>query len=101
MCNDMEIKLFVIELKLEIKNEEKMDFDQFSIEDEDSDFEEEEENFFIVKFRVGLKKVFIDCRKRRRSNFKESDRKKCFYLLERFYILSRLYYSYSRLRDRL
>lgn len=27
MCNDMEIKLFVIELKLEIKNEEKMDFD--------------------------------------------------------------------------
>ena len=101
MCNDMETKPLVIELKSETKNEEKMDFDQLSIEDEDSDFEEEEENPPTVKSRVGLKKIPTDCRKRRRSNSKESDRKKRSHSPERSRTSSRSYHSHSRSRDRL
>lgn len=101
MCNDMETKPLVIELKSETKNEEKMDFDQLSIEDEDSDFEEEEENPPTVKSRVGLKKIPTDCRKRRRSNSKERDRKKRSHSPERSRTSSRSYHSHLRSRDRL
>lgn len=74
-----------------------------SIEDEDSDFVEEEGgNFFVVKLRVGLSKILIEYLRIKRSLFRENRRKRrCFYLSERVRILGRLYYYRFLLRERL
>ena len=75
ISGNKESKLLSTELKLQTESEEKMDFDQLSIEDEDSDFEEEEEeNQPAVKSKIGLNKMPIERKRRKRSYSSENDR---------------------------
>ena len=98
---EKEATSLVTDLKSETENEEKMDFDQLSIEDEDSDFEEEEENLPAVKSKVGLNKIPSERPRRKRSNSRESNRKRRSYSPERSRTSSRSFHSQSVSRDRL
>ena len=85
------------------EDEEEMDFDQLSIEDEDSDFVEEEENLPVVKSKVGLNKIPTE-RSRvrtRRSSSRENRKRRRSYSPGRFRTSSHSYRNRSSSRDRL
>ena len=91
-------------LEFNAKNEDKdeMDFDQLSIEDEDSDFVEEEENLPTVKSKVGLNKIPSEGSRTKRSVSRENNRKRRrSYSPERSRFSSRSYQSHSLSHDRL
>lgn len=91
------------EVKPKIESEDKMDFDQLSIEDEDSDFEEEEASQPAVKSKVGLNKIPTEKLKRKRSHSIENDRKRHSCSPERSRTSLRSYrnrYQDQRSRDR-
>lgn len=85
------------------EDEEEMDFDQLSIEDEDSDFVEEEENLPVVKSKVGLNKIPIERSRVRtkRSSSRENRKRRRSYSPGRFRTSSRSYRNRSSSRDRL
>ena len=86
----------------ESKGDEQMDFDQLSIEDEDSDFVEEEENLPVVKSKVGLNKIPIERSRAKRSSSREnSKRRRRSYSSERTLASSRSYHNQSPSHDRL
>ena len=91
-------------LEFNEKNDDKdeMDFDQLSIEDEDSDFVEEEENLPTVKSKVGLNKIPSEGSRTKRSLSRENSRKRRrSYSPERSRFSSRSYQSHSLSHDRL
>lgn len=91
-------------LEFNVKNDDKdgMDFDQLSIEDEDSDFVEEEENLPTVKSKVGLNKIPSEGSRTKRSLSRENNRKRRrSYSPERSRFSSRSYQSHSLSHDRL
>jgi len=91
-------------LEFNAKNDDKdeMDFDQLSIEDEDSDFVEEEENLPTVKSKVGLNKIPSEGSRTKRSLSRENNRKRRrSYSPERSRFSSRSYQSHSLSHDRL
>lgn len=91
-------------LEFNVKNDDKdeMDFDQLSIEDEDSDFVEEEENLPTVKSKVGLNKIPSEGSRTKRSLSRENNRKRRrSYSPERSRFSSRSYQSHPLSHDRL
>lgn len=91
-------------LEFNAKNDDKdkKDFDQLSIEDEDSDFVEEEENLPTVKSKVGLNKIPSEGSRTKRSLSREDNRKRRrSYSPERSRFSSRSYQSHSLSHDKL
>ena len=83
------------------EDEEQMDFDQLSIEDEDSDFVEEEEDLPAVKSKVGLNKIPIERSRARRDLSRENRKRRRSYSPERSRVSSRSYRNQSPSHDRL